>query len=55
MSLIELIFPNIALKVAAVRHIPTGGNHDLIDVIRRSKYIRKKAIIQKRSWKNYID
>ena len=54
-SMIDLIFTNIPQKVSSVRHIITGGAHNLIDVMRISKYIRKRAIIQTRSWKKYKD
>ena len=41
-STIDLIFTNIALKVSTIRHLQTGGDHDIIDITRRSTYIRKR-------------
>ena len=54
-SIIDLIFTNISMKVSAVKHTTMGGDHDLLEITRRSKYIRKKATIQKRSWKEFTE
>jgi hypothetical protein len=49
-SLIDLMFVNVPDKMANIKNLKTGGDHDLIQSTRRSKCRRRKVLITKRSW-----
>ena len=43
------------LKITEEKSQGTGTGHDLIYCIRRTKHVRRKVKVTKKSWKNYTD